>query len=222
MGYLEIHDQAGTRWLPAGQFLTIGRSLQNHVVLHGQTVSRNHARIVFRGNYALLEDLGSTYGTMVNGLCVRGWKTLEPEDRIQLGDALVIYHEGPNVSQYDRMTPPMGTLRPAPLAELPRNMVRCPNCGTANLKTNSICYHCGYALVMHNVGPSYRPTPLAPQTQSRTPAAMKPLRRRTTDRLGRIMLILLLILVLCLLSLLLVLLLADGPLVSWLSRLLAP
>lgn len=222
MGYLEIHDQAGTRWLPAGQFLTIGRSLQNHVVLQGQTVSRNHARIVFQGNHVLLEDLGSTYGTMVNGLYVRGWKALQPEDRIQMGDALVIYHAGPEVSQYDRMTPPIGILRPIPSAELPRNMVRCPNCGTANLKTNSVCYNCGYALVVHHVRPSYRPTPLVPQTRSRTPVAMKPSRRRTTDRLGTIMLILLLILVLCLLSLVLVLLLAGGPLVSWLSRILVP
>lgn len=222
MGYLEIHDLAGTRWLPAGQFLTIGRSLQNHVVLKGQTVSRNHARIIFQGNHVLLEDLGSTYGTMVNGLYVRGRKVLQPEDRIQMGDALVIYHAGPEVPQYDRATPPIGTLRAMPLAELPRNMIRCPNCGTANLKTNSVCYNCGYALVPHNVGPSYRPTPLVSQTRSRTPVAMKLSRRRTTDRLGTITLILLLVLVLCLLSLVLALLLAGGPLASWLSHIQVP
>lgn len=210
MSYLEIHDRAGTRWLPAGPYFTIGRSLQNHIVLQGQTVSRHHARVVLQGNRALVEDLGSTYGTMVNGLYVRGWKTLTDKDRIQVGDALLIYHEGQTAPQYDSVTPPFGIPRPVP--ELPRNMVRCPHCGTANLKNNSVCYSCGHALLP--VGFPTRPGPAL-----RAPAAP---RRAAPSRWGTALLIVLLIAVLCLLSLLVGMLLAGGPAGSWLSGRLAP
>ncbi len=204
MSYLEIHDRAGTRWLPAGQHLTIGRSLQNHVVVQGQAVSRNHARIVFQGARAWVEDLGSTYGTMVNGLYVRNWKPLQDEDRIQMGDALLIYHEASSASRQDSVTPPFGT--PRPLPELPRNMLRCPYCGTGNLKTNSICYNCGHALV-----PAGNPT--RPGSVRRAPA---PAPRPAPARWGTVLLTVLLVAVLCLLSLLVGIVLVGGPVGSWL------
>lgn len=210
MSYLEIHDRAGTRWLPTGQYFTIGRSLQNHVVLQGQAVSRNHARIVFRGDHAWVEDRGSTYGTMVNGLYVRGWKALADEDRIQMGDALVIYHERWEPQTHDSVTPTFGTPRPAP--DLPRNQVHCPYCGTANLKTNSVCYHCGNALLPRGAEARVRPTPLAsPKT------AARPARRvKTPSPWPMTALIVLLIVIVALLSLLLGLILADGSVGNWL------
>jgi pSer/pThr/pTyr-binding forkhead associated (FHA) protein len=47
--------------------ITLGRDKACQVVLAQQSVSRNHARISQEGNLFFLEDLGSAYGTQVNG-----------------------------------------------------------------------------------------------------------------------------------------------------------
>lgn len=47
--------------------ITLGRDKGCQVVLMQQAVSRNHARISQEGNLYFLEDLGSAYGTQVNG-----------------------------------------------------------------------------------------------------------------------------------------------------------
>jgi len=54
-------------------------------------VSANHARIVFQGEQVVLEDLGSTNGTFLNGAKVTGTVPLPSESAIQLGD------QGPKV-----------------------------------------------------------------------------------------------------------------------------
>ncbi|MCA9930833.1 MAG: FHA domain-containing protein, partial [Anaerolineales bacterium] len=55
-----------------GQQMNIGRSADNEIVINDAEVSRRHARILHRqdmsGSQFLLEDLGSTNGTFVNGL----------------------------------------------------------------------------------------------------------------------------------------------------------
>src|SRR5512140_2374246 len=47
--------------------ITLGRDKGCQVVLAQQAVSRNHARISQEGNLFFLEDLGSAYGTQING-----------------------------------------------------------------------------------------------------------------------------------------------------------
>lgn len=47
--------------------ITLGRDKACQVVLSQQAVSRNHARISQEGNLFFLEDLGSAYGTQING-----------------------------------------------------------------------------------------------------------------------------------------------------------
>ena len=47
--------------------ITLGRDKACQVVLPLQAVSRNHARITQDGSLYFLEDLGSAYGTLVNG-----------------------------------------------------------------------------------------------------------------------------------------------------------
>ncbi|RKH48780.1 FHA domain-containing protein, partial [Corallococcus llansteffanensis] len=47
--------------------ITLGRDKTCQVVLPQQAVSRNHARISQEGTLYFLEDLGSAYGTKVNG-----------------------------------------------------------------------------------------------------------------------------------------------------------
>jgi pSer/pThr/pTyr-binding forkhead associated (FHA) protein len=65
-------SEAGSSAKPAEYTLdepsiTLGRDKSCQVVLAQQAVSRNHARISQEGNLYFLEDLGSAYGTQING-----------------------------------------------------------------------------------------------------------------------------------------------------------
>jgi pSer/pThr/pTyr-binding forkhead associated (FHA) protein len=66
--------------------ITLGRDKTCQVVLAQQAVSRNHARISQEGSLFFLEDLGSAYGTQVNGKPLpKGEK-----HRLRNGDLIVI------------------------------------------------------------------------------------------------------------------------------------
>ena len=49
------------------QVITLGRDTVCQVVLAQQAVSRTHARITADGSLFFVEDLGSSYGTQING-----------------------------------------------------------------------------------------------------------------------------------------------------------
>ncbi len=49
------------------RILTVGRSATNNIVIDNNNVSSNHARFKIAGNEIILEDVGSTNGTYVNG-----------------------------------------------------------------------------------------------------------------------------------------------------------
>lgn len=63
---------------------TIGRGLDNDLVLESTDVSRHHARLEFADDRYHLIDLGSTNGTRVNGRQVRRAE-LQDGDEIELG-----------------------------------------------------------------------------------------------------------------------------------------
>ncbi len=65
--------------------LLIGRHQACDVVLEDLTVSRRHARLVFRAQRWIVQDLQSTNGTIVNGTRV-GRCELRPGDALRLGD----------------------------------------------------------------------------------------------------------------------------------------
>jgi hypothetical protein len=64
--------------------LLIGRHYSCDVVLTDPSVSRRHARVIFRDGGWILQDLASTNGTTVNGALV-GRCALEPGDHLVLG-----------------------------------------------------------------------------------------------------------------------------------------
>jgi serine/threonine protein kinase len=53
-------------------------------------ISREHARIARSGNGFVIEDLGSTNGTFVNGRRINGSEILSPGDRIQVGATTLV------------------------------------------------------------------------------------------------------------------------------------
>lgn len=82
---LTIRNEQGAeqRIQRVGDEITLGRALENDVVLDSLSVSREHARLV-RSNGLFVEDLGSRNGTFVNGQRVQRAR-VQAGDRIRLG-----------------------------------------------------------------------------------------------------------------------------------------
>lgn len=65
---------------------TIGRASDCAVVIDDARVSKVHARIFERDNRWMVEDLGSTNGTLVNDHVLDHPENVGPGDRIQVGE----------------------------------------------------------------------------------------------------------------------------------------
>lgn len=73
--------------------LTIGRSGAADLALTDQYVSHMHARILRRGPYYFVEDLGSTNGTFLNDLRVESSAQLKVHDTLRMGQTVLRYEE---------------------------------------------------------------------------------------------------------------------------------
>ena len=79
--------EAGRRYPLADDCTVLGRQYDSHICLTGKAISRQHARILYRDDVFLVEDMESSNGTFLNGL------RLEPNvpmaisdrDRLQIG-----------------------------------------------------------------------------------------------------------------------------------------
>jgi len=69
---------------------TIGRGLDNAIVLSDPSVSRTHARIDFQDDKFFVEDLGSKNGVWVNETKVRR-REIKDYDRLTLGSVLLLF-----------------------------------------------------------------------------------------------------------------------------------
>lgn len=70
--------------------MLIGRSAGNDLQINEDAISGTHARITPGMEGAILEDLGSTNGTFLNGMPIRTPQTLRPGDRIEVGTAKLV------------------------------------------------------------------------------------------------------------------------------------
>jgi hypothetical protein len=65
----------------------LGRGDQVDIQLEDSFASTSHARLMPQGDVVVLEDLGSTNGTYLNGEPLRGPQPLHVGDRIRIGDS---------------------------------------------------------------------------------------------------------------------------------------
>jgi pSer/pThr/pTyr-binding forkhead associated (FHA) protein len=63
----------------------IGRDASTNLPLDDEQASRRHARVSAQGDLAIVEDLGSTNGTYVNGQPIEGPRAVRPGDKIRVG-----------------------------------------------------------------------------------------------------------------------------------------
>jgi len=75
-------------WSGVQEELIIGRHHSCDVVVTDLTVSRRHARLIFRDGGWIVQDLESTNGTQLNGQRV-GRCRLRPGDQLALGEQLL-------------------------------------------------------------------------------------------------------------------------------------
>lgn len=80
-----LTDPAGrVHWL-SGERISIGRAVENDIVITSKRVSREHACVRRDGWRVLLEDLGSTNGTFLNNERVLSPVSLRDGDLVSIG-----------------------------------------------------------------------------------------------------------------------------------------
>ncbi|OBR91889.1 FHA domain-containing protein FhaB [Clostridium ragsdalei P11] len=73
--------------IPVRREITIGRKSDNQLMLEDPYTSGHHARIYIKnGKECILEDMGSTNGTLLNGKKLRGKHYLASGDEIKIGN----------------------------------------------------------------------------------------------------------------------------------------
>lgn len=73
--------------------MILGRDIQADLVIQDAEVSRRHARLTLQGNTYMIEDLGSTNGTFINGQRLMAPHVLQPGDLIMLGEKISLVYE---------------------------------------------------------------------------------------------------------------------------------
>ena len=95
--------------------ISIGRDSANMVAINDAEVSRRHARMELRGSAYMIQDLGSTNGTFVNGTRITGMQVLNPGDTVAFGEGIVLVYEGavdPNATVLSAKSPATAVQRP--------------------------------------------------------------------------------------------------------------
>jgi hypothetical protein len=115
--------------LPLGVTL-IGRDLDCHVTLDDPLVSRKHARILVGTDRAVVEDLGSRNGVLLNGVAIRRPTPLRDADRMYVGAQCFVYCEVDEIppSLPHRPTAELGICAGC-RAPYPLKAPACPVCG---------------------------------------------------------------------------------------------
>jgi hypothetical protein len=96
-----------------GEQLMIGRDSSNAVAINDAEVSRRHARLTFQGGKYVIEDLGSTNGTFINGQRLTGPHVLKPGDVVAFGEQIVLMYDAINIDPGATLASPRNVLRPA-------------------------------------------------------------------------------------------------------------
>jgi DNA-binding response OmpR family regulator len=117
-----LTDPTGREHPLAGPVASIGRGVENDIVITSKRVSREHARLVRRGRNILLEDAGSTNGTFLNDEQIREPVELADGDRISVGDVTFVFHD-PETTLRDSFAVELEIDRPSGIVRVNRRVV---------------------------------------------------------------------------------------------------
>jgi pSer/pThr/pTyr-binding forkhead associated (FHA) protein len=88
-----LTDPTGHEHPLRGELTTIGRAVECDIVITSKRVSREHARLVRDGRRVMLEDLGSTNGTLLNDERILEPMELRDGDMISVGDVKFTFRD---------------------------------------------------------------------------------------------------------------------------------
>jgi len=94
---VETGSLAGTRFLLDRSLIAIGRSENNDIILEDEMVSKSHCRIITQGDNYLVEDLGSSNGTIINGQQVNS-HMLSDGDKLYIGQTTLTFKKSAAVA----------------------------------------------------------------------------------------------------------------------------
>lgn len=81
-----LETYLGSEMFELSSPITVGRHPRAHLKIDGDNISRNHCRLVPEDGQLFVEDLGSSNGTFVNRLRVKGRMAVESTDAIHIGN----------------------------------------------------------------------------------------------------------------------------------------
>jgi hypothetical protein len=114
--------------------IIIGRDISNRIVINDPEVSRRHTRLIAQSGGYVVEDMGSTNGTFVDGQRLTGPQILRPGQIIMLGEKISLAYEvlgydpnatliggalQPSSKETYRVAPDYAPQQPAPQAAPP-------------------------------------------------------------------------------------------------------
>lgn len=109
----------GAAFMLEGDQLTIGRDATNDIVINDAEISRRHARLTFQGGKYVLEDLGSTNGTFVNGQRLAGPRVLKAGEVVSFGEQIILVFEVTNVDAGATVVSPRAAAVPSSSRPIP-------------------------------------------------------------------------------------------------------
>ncbi len=117
-----LTDPGGNEHYFSNPTITLGRAVENDIVIVSKRVSREHARIQRQGRHWVLEDLGSTNGTFVNEERVHAPARLRDGDRLSIGDVIFVFHD-PDTTTRETPFPELEVNVEAGIVRLDRSVV---------------------------------------------------------------------------------------------------
>jgi len=99
-----LTDPAGQEHPLTGESISIGRAIDNDIIITSKRISREHAHVRRESWRVILEDMGSTNGTFLNGERVLNPVELRDEDHIRIGDVILTFHD-PDITYRDTVFP---------------------------------------------------------------------------------------------------------------------
>jgi hypothetical protein len=138
--------QAGMSFPLVGNQTIIGREEGLEISLQDPESSRRHARVIWQAGQYVIEDMGSTNGTFVNGVQITAPQILNPGDSVGVGQTALVFQVagapiGAGAPQYQpsyqQAAPPMAqALPPQPAGDGGNNV------------TQYVLYGCGCLLLL--------------------------------------------------------------------------
>ena len=115
--FLVLSNRVGEHFQIPDGVTVIGRDEECDLVLHGDSVSRKHAKVISKPGGVMMYNTGSTNGVFVNGQLVTS-KKLRSGDNVRLGDVEMVFAD-PKLDEEDEqpaVEPPAGRTMPEPAA----------------------------------------------------------------------------------------------------------